>query len=374
MSYPTEPASIASHNTTRTRVILLFALLAGALGLAVHQQTPAKAAQASAATTASTASLEGVPRLSHVFTIVLENESFNSTWGPNSPAHYLNSLRSQGVLLTQYYAAGHLSNDNYISMTSGQPPAPDTMADCSNWLACEQTDSSAAYQGGVSIADQLENAGYSWKGYMDSMPAPCTHATATMTTDPYQGDSTTGPGYNYADRHNPFIYYGPIVNNASRCAAHDVPYTDLSNDMAHNTVPNYAYIVPDTCHDGHDVPTCANGQTGGLVAADAWLQANVPPILSYVQHHNGVLFITFDEGADTDTSGCCGAGPGGTPGNGGRVGLLAISPHITPNTENATPYDHPSLLRTVEDGFGISQRLNNAGAPTEHAMGAIFTK
>ena len=317
--------------------------------------------------------LEGIPRFSHIFVIVLENESYDATWGAGSQAPYLNSLRSSGTLLTQYYGAGHLSNDNYISMTSGQAPTSNTMADCPNWLACVQTDSSLAVGGGVSIADQLEQVGMSWKGYMESMPAPCTHASATDATDPYQGDSTKGPGYNYADRHNPFIYYAPIVNNMARCNSHVVPYTALAQDMTAHNVPNFAYIVPDTCNDGHDSP-CADGRPGGLVTADAWLRQNVPAILTYVMHNNGLLAITFDEGANTDTSGCCGAGTGGTRGFGGRIGLLALSPYSTPGAENSTPYDHPSLLRTIEDGFGISTHLNNAAAPTEQAMSNVFTQ
>jgi hypothetical protein len=354
----------------RMSFLLLFALLATMPAL-VSWPTRATATASGAS---ATRRLEGVPRLSHIFVIVLENQSYAATWGPNSPAHYLNSLRTSGTLATYYYGAGHASNDNYISMTSGQPPAPDTMADCPSWAACVATDSSPTYQGGVSIADQLEAAGLSWKGYFEDMPTPCTHASATDVTDPYQGDSTQGPGYNYADRHNPFIYYAPIVNNASRCAAHVVPYTTLAADLSQQSVPNFAYIVPNTCDDGHDTPTCANGQPGGLVAADAWLQQNVPPILSYVANHNGMLVITFDESANTDTSGCCGAGPGSTPGFGGQVGLLAVSPHVASGAQVSTPYDHPSLLRTIEDAFGISTYLNNAAAPTEHAMSDLFTK
>ena len=220
----------------RIRAGSIMAILATAAVLLVSAPAHAKAAP----------TLEGIPRLSHVFTIVLENEGYAATWGPGSPAQYLNSLRSSGQLLTQYDAAGHASNDNYIAMTSGQAPNPDTMADCVNWFSCVQAGSSPAVGGGISIADQLETAGRTWKGYMEDMPAPCTHATTTDVSDPYQGNSTAGPGYNYADRHNPFIYYAPIVNNGARCQAHVVPYTALASDFAHNTVPNYAYIVPNT--------------------------------------------------------------------------------------------------------------------------------
>jgi hypothetical protein len=151
-----------------------------------------------------------------------------------------------------------------------------------------------------------------------------------------------------------------------------VPYTQLSSDFAHKTVPNYAFIVPNTCNDGHDNP-CADGRPGGLVAADAWLQQSVPPILSYIKNHNGLLLITFDEAANTDTSGCCGGGVGGGPGFGGRVGLLAISPTVPAGVQNNTPYDHASLLRTVEDAFGIATHLNNAGSINEHAMTDVFS-
>jgi hypothetical protein len=67
-------------------------------------------------------------------------------------------------------------------------------------------------------------------------------------------------------------------------------------------------------------------------------------------------------------------GAGGTPRFGGHVPLRAISPHIAGGEEVATPYDHPSLLRTIEDAFGISSHLNNAGAPTEHAMTHLFAR
>jgi hypothetical protein len=49
-------------------------------------------------------------------------------------------------------------------------------------------------------------------------------------------------------------------------------------------------------------------------------------------------------------------GPGG-----GRVGALVISPFVTPGTTSDTPYNHYSLLRTVEDLFGLAH-LGYAGA------------
>jgi hypothetical protein len=314
-----------------------------------------------------TAGLEGVPRLKHVFTIVLENEDFNASWGPASPARYLNSLVPQGAFASQYYGTSHVSAGNYMAMTSAQTPTPLFQSDCLNWGACE-TFEKALPDGGRSVADQLEEQGLSWLGSMDSMSRPCQHPAATDPVDTNQ--------MGYATRHNPFVYYPPIVENQARCDAHVRPYTELPQVLAGpaDAVPNYVFITPDTCNDGHDAP-CADGRPGGLVSADVWLQANVPLILnSPAFADRGALVITFDEAApQDDSSGCCASGvpPIGVNG-GGRIGALVLSPLVKPGTTSATKYDHASLLRTFEDGFGIAEHLNNAGSTLERPMADLF--
>src|SRR5437764_9439385 len=220
--------------------ILLAALATAVAMLAV---APAQAKQ--------TAGLEGVPRLKHVFVIVLENEDFSTSWGPASPAKYLNSLVPQGAFATQYYGVSHVSADNYIAMTSGQTPTPLFQSDCLNWAACE-TFEKALPDGGRSVSDQLEENGLTWLGAMESMSVPCQHPAATAGADPYQ----TG----YATRHDPFVYYPPIVANQARCDAHVRNDSELWPTLSGpaDSVPNYVFITPDTCDDGHDSP-CADG-------------------------------------------------------------------------------------------------------------------
>src|ERR1700685_3593107 len=71
------------------------------------------------------------PKVRHIFVIVLENESYASTFGDPSADPYLaQTLPAQGALLEDYYASGHESNDNYISLVSGQPPNVENQADC----------------------------------------------------------------------------------------------------------------------------------------------------------------------------------------------------------------------------------------------------
>ncbi|MBV9101835.1 MAG: hypothetical protein JOZ46_10465 [Candidatus Dormibacteraeota bacterium] len=328
--------------------------------------------------------LEGVPHLDHIGVLVLENESFSSTWGASSPATYLNSLVPGGAFADMYYGTGHVSLDNYIAMTSGQGWQPSTGSDCAsqNLFQCSQIVSTPS---STNIADQVEGASGTWKGYMDSAPSTCFHGDASATAtppDPYQGDSAAAPAGNYADRHDPFVYYSDILSNQTRCDAHVVPYTQLTTDIGGNTLPNFFFITPDTCHDGHDspcaagspVPSCGarNAAAGGLVSADCWLAASLPSIVTYLTAHNGVLLITFDEGATSDTSGCCTGGPGGAAGFGGRVGLLALGAGVATGTVTHHSYDHASLLRTVEDALGISTYLGNAATATP--MADLFTQ
>src|SRR3954466_6780916 len=76
----------------------------------------------------------GAVSIKHVWIVVLENENYDTTFGPTPPAPYLaQTLPAQGELLTQYYGTGHHSLDNYITMISGQPPDPQTQADCPNF-------------------------------------------------------------------------------------------------------------------------------------------------------------------------------------------------------------------------------------------------
>src|SRR5262245_39274528 len=71
--------------------------------------------------------------IKHVMVIDLENEDFATTFGPSSPAVYLNTtLLSQGELVTNYFATSHVSLGNYISQVSGQGPTVSINNDCLN--------------------------------------------------------------------------------------------------------------------------------------------------------------------------------------------------------------------------------------------------
>ena len=321
-----------------------------------------------------------LPPIHHVWVVVLENKGYDETFGAGSPAPYLSqTLTSQGQLLTDYYGIGHQSLDNYVALVSGQAPNVETQADCQFYTdvvpGVMSPDGQAIGQGCVypkavqTIADQLQSAGLSWRGYMQDMGTACRHP-APNSRDTTQTASAAAGG-EYAARHNPFVYFHSIVDT-SACTANDVDLAQLPSDLAAGTgAPSFSLIVPDLCEDGHDAP-CADGRAGGLVSADAFLKTWVPQITSSPAYaDNGLLIVTFDEAENTsDASSCCGEQPGYNtinpgaliPGmGGGRTGAVVLSPFVAPGSTNSTPYNHYALLRSVEDLFGLGH-LGYAGA------------
>jgi hypothetical protein len=152
------------------------------------------------------------------------------------------------------------------------------------------------------------------------------------------------------------------------CNSNVVPLTQLSHDLASiTTTPNYVFITPNLCHDGHDA-ACADGETGGLLGADRFLSQLVPTITgSPAYKQDGMLTIIFDEAANTDASSCCGpfsvpvvsapsVGSIGGSGliGGGLTGAVALSRFVAPKTVSIMAYNHYALLRTVEDLFDLN--------------------
>lgn len=308
----------------------------------------------------------------HVFVINLENKGYDEVWGSKSRAPYLSTtLREQGVLLSNYYGIAHNSLPNYLAQISGQPPNSSTEKDCPTYTRFRSsgTDSQGrllgtgcVYPGNVqTIASQLTDAGKTWKAYMEDMSTPCQHPTLDSADE----NATATARNQYATRHDPFVYFQSVTSTPA-CQTNVVNLSALQQDLkSAGTTPNLSYISPNLCHDGHDNP-CADGTPGGLPAADTWLRENIPSILaSPAFQQDGMLVITFDE-TDGGTVGPSTGVTGGTAG--GQVGALVISPFTPSGATSDHPYNHYSLLASIE-GFFSLPRLAGAGEPGVDAFG-----
>jgi phosphatidylinositol-3-phosphatase len=398
-----------------------------ALGLLAALVPPAMAAQASH------------PPIRHVFLILLENEDYALTFGESTQDPYLSrTLPAKGALLRQYFGTGHQSLDNYISLLSGQPSTPQSEADCPSFNDFQMSGMTpeglaigdgCVYPASVpTLANQLEGAKLSWKGYMEDMgndpareSATCGHPPLNETDHTHQAEAPSSAvplGDQYASRHDPFVYFHAILDTPS-CAKRVVNLRHLSADLRSvASTPNFAFITPNLCHDGHDGDGtgtaghgCVNGEPGGLASADKFLRHWVPKILaSPAYRHDGLLIITFDESnfatlvrsRDPATGGniltatytgeaCCEqqTGPNvvrpvthASVGNnaltfqivlsgvgGDRTGAVLLSPRIRPGTVSDVPYNHYALLRSLEDLYGLPY-LGYAGQSGLVSLGA----
>jgi hypothetical protein len=391
-------ATVATLALTALAVVLMSGLTAtGAAARASQKQVHAPAYKQ--------------PRIRHVWVIMLENEEYAKTFGDPAADPYLaETLPSEGALLEDYYATGHESNDNYVSLVSGQPPNPDNQADCQDYnnFVDPVTRSDGVEEGiGCVYPASVENIGTQlsarkrkWKAYEEDMgndpnreTAACGHPALEAKDETQKAEAGDG----YATRHNPFVYFHSVIDNATYCDEHVVAMgtpsgampasalrreTGLATDLAKpSKTPSFSFITPNLCDDGHDYP-CTNQASGASALADidSFLETWVPKITgSRDFQRNGLLEIVFDESEDSDASSCCGetAGPdspfpGITGPGGGRVGAVLLSPFITPGTVSTTPYNHYSSLASWESLFGLPRLADAASVPA--TFGAdVFT-
>jgi hypothetical protein len=344
-----------------------------------------------------------LPKVRHVFVIVLENQGYAATFGnPSADPYLAQTLPAQGALLERYYATGHASNDNYISLVSGQPPNAQNQADCpqfddftgalmlSNGV---ETGTGCVYPAEVpNIGNQLTARKLTWKAYQEDMgnlpnreAAACGHPKVGATDETQK--AVAGDGY--ATRHDPFVYFHSTIDEASYCNKHVVALgsptgamppaalrgeTGLATDLTTLAkTPRFSFITPNLCSDGHDYP-CVNQPSGASALADidSFLETWVPKITSsQAYRENGLLEIVFDEAANSETEACCEEMPGpGSPSpgitgpGGGRVGAVLLSPFINPGTLSTTAYNHYSSLASWESLLGLARLAYAASVPS----------
>jgi phosphatidylinositol-3-phosphatase len=219
--------------------------------------------------------------------IVMENTSLATALRAPS----ISSLAAKYRLVTNYRAVSSPSLPNYLALTSG-----------STW-GISDNGYHALPAGGIGA--QLTAAGVSWRAYMEGL------TSAGCMRSPYP----------YALKHNPFAYYG------GSCPENVVALDALDADLARDT-PNFVWITPGLCHDGHDCP---------LSEAGPWLDDLISRIVaSGAWRDHGVLFIVWDEG----------------DGRSNVVPLIVASPTLD-NRQVDGAYDHYSLLASLEDLFGL---------------------
>jgi phosphatidylinositol-3-phosphatase len=383
----------------RHRRLAVLALLAGTLtlllvqaGASAKDKPPKKAKPASAQTIA--------PAVKHIFVIMLENHSQSSVIGDvNAP--YITNLAHTTAMATNYFGVTHPSMPNYVAAISG-----------SNWFVND--DNPANRFDHTNLVDQLEANRLTWGAYMESMPS------AGYLNDFWPSSSQQL----YASKHNPFVLFNDIRSNPARLA-HDKPYTALAGDLAkEQTTPNFVWITPNQCHDMHggvftavapdgsDGTPCPFGSAKDDAndaalkqKADAFVRGAVTTIEASPAWKGGsaAIFILTDENdftgnAATDgwesAAGCCDSpilpagfqflGSNGLPDGktwaGGMYGgglipaIVVTNKGKTGGYVNDTPFNHYSLLATIEQAWRLGYLGNASDRAQVPTMADFLTK
>ncbi len=259
-----------------------------------------------------------VPRYQHVFLFYFENEDYNQVIGNLKQAPYMNSLRSHGAVLSQFYAEEHPSDANYLSVAGGSTfgiPLDDP-----------EEENPLYTINAPNIGDLVDTARESWKAYLQSANGPC---------------DDTVHGY-YWDDDQPMMYFKDVRDRPSYCASHVVPLEELTSDLSStSTTPNFAWVSPDDCSD---VEGC------GIAAGDAFLKTELTAILNSPawKTQRSLAIITFDEdGMDFQH-----------PAQ--RVPTIILgSQGVRQGYTSTTRYTHYSLLRTIEAALGLGTLTAN---------------
>ncbi|MEV0663829.1 alkaline phosphatase family protein [Actinomadura luteofluorescens] len=250
--------------------------------------------------TAATAS--ALPQFDHVVIVMFENKNYTSIKGRSS-APYLNELASQGTLFTNSFGLTHPSQPNYVGLYSGSMDG------------VHKDDCPTTIKRG-NLGQQLVDAGKTFKGYSEALPSAG-----------YTGCKSG----RYARKHAPWVNFPNMSGSA-----YNVPYSSFPSD--YSKLPTVSFAIPDMCNDMHD---CSIG-TG-----DSWVKKNLDGYAQWAKTHNSLLVTTFDEDNFTSVN---------------QIHTVFVGDHVKAGYQSTTQFNHYSVLRTLEDMYGLPALANAKNA------------
>lgn len=339
-------------------------------------------------------------------TVVPQGQLLTQFYGTShaSTGNYISMLGGQAPNL-----ASHGDCAVFAQWTPFNPIQPVLDFGQANGVGCLYPNNFPTLVDEMDLHNLMFNTQLSWRGWMEDMALeqegepratgrPADNTCVGPALNDVDGTNGADTTEQYAARHNPFLFYRSIIggteptaDDLERCDSNVIDLRSGSPTQqlpglkvalqSRATTPNYNLIVPDNCHNAHDSATQCEGTSGGpggLLEADRFLSEWVPTIMqSPAYREAGMLVILFDEAnfgqgdPQEDYAACCGQdilldgglqkhggadlglngllGPGG-----GRFGAVVLSPFTQPGLENDTPYNHYSMLRALENLFGLN--------------------
>jgi hypothetical protein len=244
------------------------------------------------------------PKFDHVVVVMEENHSFDEIIGSSS-APYIDSLASQGASFTDSFAIGHPSEPNYLAIFSGSTQGV-TSDSCPHTFSTNN------------LGNEVRAAGFSFTGYSESMPS-----------DGFTG-CTSGE---YARKHVPWVNFGDLP------AGVHLRFSEFPGSTDFAGLPTVSFVIPNLLDDMHD---------GTIQQGDTWLKNNIDAYAQWAKNNNSLLIVTWDEDDSSQSN---------------QIATLFVGAHVTPGNygEHITHY---SVLRTIEDMYGVTHLGSAASATT----------
>lgn len=262
-----------------------------------------------------------------VLIIVLENADYEVA----SKDKNLADLAAQGASFTNFHALFHPSYPNYLAMVAGTDFGIHRRG---RYLADNQVNlpNDAEHH---SIADRLIGAGLDFKQYAEELP----NETCPWN---YSSQRVSDKRGNYARRHVPFLSFREVQQKwCDRVIRADSSKSDnyFVQDAKKGLVA-YSFYTPNLNHDGHDT----NVKTAG-----EWVKKFLNDSFPEKLRQGTLVVVTFDES-------------GGNSDN--RIYTLFLGDMVKPANQQdpkalAKRYNHYSVLRTIEDNFGLEPLTEN---------------
>jgi hypothetical protein len=340
----------------------------------------------------------------HHYTQILGNTNMPYLNGTNGNPGYAMTAN----LATNYFAVGHPSLTNYLEIIGGSNfgIVNDNSPDWHN-MNCQSTLAAPVLEGGPvtcpiagtgmdaatpavdtsnegtasepiyntplapaptvgrSIADQMDERGLAWKSYQEDLPpygADRVNNSDGLLSDSVGASFSAGMPKLYAVKHNPFVYFASVQNRGLR---NSVAFPQLYADLRSGNVPNLAFIVPNQCHDQHgrgssEVGTGCSVDANTIAQGDAALRDLVTAIHSSPAWNGGdrsAIVVVWDENDYSSLS--------------NQVVTIVDTNYGVKGVSSNVAYNHFSLLKTLEAGFGLGY-LNHAADRNVVPMTDLF--
>ena len=288
----------------------------------------------------------------HILIVMFENE-FRGTVMRNE---FMRELAAQGRDLSNYHGVYHPSQTNYIASIAGEVCGVSTDGD----LYPPRTQQT--------IVDQLETTAsqLTWKAYIENYPQVAWNESWTtpqpnpLLQPPYTTPGTSNPPYHR--KHNPFASFQSIQRSAVKWQR-IVDYSELGLDIDQGDLPSYGWVTPNIWNDGHyrrGTQTIGDDADALVEQSATWLRDDFLPLIGGPRLSRlppkTLVVITWDEAAFLHPQlRAFYEGPN-------QVYTILLGGMVKPLVDSR-PYNHYSLLRSIEHNFGIpSLEKNDMGA------------